>query len=416
MSQSEPVVVIGGGIVGACCAWYLRQSGHEVTVIDAQKFGGACSHANCGYISPSHVLPLTVPGTIWKSLKSMASSNSPFYIRPRLSPGMWSWFLKFASRCNEKSMWEAAGSLHSLLQSSRALYEQLIVGEGLQCEWTTDGILFVYQSEHEFHEFEKTNGEINQRFGVAAKPYDHKSLVAMEPALKDNLGGAWHYECDAHVRPDLLMSELKRRLIQTGVTVLENASFQSFRTENGSAKAIQTSSGEIAGNRFVIATGAVTPLLNRELGVKVPIQPGKGYSITMPRPSICPRYPMIFEEHRVAITPMKTKYRIGSTMEFAGYDRSINQKRLKLLRNSAAIYLREPYSEPVEEEWYGWRPMTWDSKPIIDQLPDFKNVWMATGHNMLGISLGAVTGKLIAEMLNGEQPHLDLSPFRINRR
>ena len=156
-------------------------------------------------------------------------------------------------------------------------------------------------------------------------------------------------------------------------------------------------------------------MLNQHLGCRVPIQPGKGYSITMPRPAICPTYPLIFEEHRVAITPMATGYRIGSTMEFAGYDTSLSRKRLELLREGASHYLQEPTSEPVQEEWYGWRPMTTDSKPIIGPSPRIQNLWIAAGHNMLGLSMAPATGKLIAEMLGGSTPHIDPAPYSARR-
>ena len=413
--KSGETVVVGGGIIGAMCAWYLSQSGHRVTIIERDRFGAACSKSNCGYISPSHVLPLTAPGVIWKSLKSMASSNSPFYIRPTLSLSMWSWLLKFAGRCNERDMLEAAGVLHSLLQSSRQLYEQLIEGERLDCEWQKVGLLFVYQHEHEFAEYAHTNELTKSRFGVSASPIEAKKLVEFEPALREGLGGAWYFDCDAHVRPDRLMQALRERLISRGVTLMENTEMTGFVREGQRIKAVQTTSGEIMGDQFVVATGALTPFLNKHLGIKIPIQPGKGYSLTMPRPSICPKYPLIFEEHRVAITPMNSGYRIGSTMEFSGYDDSINERRLKLLTDSAKIYLREPSAEPMHEKWFGWRPMTWDSKPYIDQVPGLSNTWLAAGHNMLGLSLGAVTGKLIAELLNGQTPHLDIRGVSLSR-
>jgi D-amino-acid dehydrogenase len=185
--------------------------------------------------------------------------------------------------------------------------------------------------------------------------------------------------------------------------------------EQSRARAIQTSQGELTADAFVVATGALTPLLNTHLGCKIPIQPGKGYSITMPRPALCPTYPMIFEEHRVAVTPMKSGYRIGSTMEFAGYDATLNRRRLSLLKEGAKHYLREPYGDPVEEEWFGWRPMTPDSLPIIDRSPAYANVVIAAGHNMLGLSMAPATGKLVAEMLCGERTHIDLSAYAVSR-
>jgi len=172
---------------------------------------------------------------------------------------------------------------------------------------------------------------------------------------------------------------------------------------------------ELAGEAFVVATGAWTPLLNQVLGCRIPIQPGKGYSMTMPRPARCPVLPMIFDEDRVAVTPMQSGYRLGSMMEFAGYDTSLRPRRLALLREGARHYLHEPFTEPVEEEWYGWRPMTPDSVPIIDWSPAYRNVLIAAGHNMLGVSMAPATGKLVAEMFGGGVPHLEARAYSLAR-
>jgi D-amino-acid dehydrogenase len=176
-----------------------------------------------------------------------------------------------------------------------------------------------------------------------------------------------------------------------------------------------TSRGEFAADAFVVATGAWTPLLNRELGCRIPIQPGKGYSITMPRPARCPAVPLIFEEHRVAVTPMRSGYRLGSTMEFAGYDTTLNRDRLALLRDGATHYLHEPAAEPVVEEWFGWRPMTPDGLPIIDRSPAMANVMIAAGHNMLGLSMAPATGRLVAELLGTRLTHLNSAPYSLKR-
>jgi D-amino-acid dehydrogenase len=405
--SSQHTVIVGGGIIGTLCGWYLTEAGHRVTIVDRGAFGAACSKSNCGYVSPSHVLPLTAPGVIWKSLKSMTSGDSPFYVKPTLNLQRLGWFFKFARRCNERDMLEAAGVLHELLQTSKQLYEDLIEGEGLECEWRKDGLLFVYKSVHEFEEYAKVNQMTSERFGVSAKPLDAAELVKFEPALREGLGGAWFFDCDAHLRPDRLLAALRAKLETRGATFLENTEVKELISEGSHVRGVRTTTGEIIGDRFVVATGAWTPFLNQQLGLKIPIQPGKGYSLTMPRPQNCPRLPMIFEEHRVAITPMDSGYRIGSTMEFVGYDDSINERRLNLLKRSAEIYLREPYTEPIEERWFGWRPMTWDSKPLIDRVPKFSNVWLAAGHNMLGLSLGAVTGKMITQLINQETPIVD---------
>lgn len=414
---SDPVIIVGGGVIGGLCAWYLREAGHAVTILDQGRFAGACSHGNCGYISPSHVLPLTAPGAIANSLRSMlrGPSKSPFYIRPRLSLDLWRWLWKFARRCNERDMLAAGETLHTLLQVSAKLYEELITSQELDCEWQKNGLLFVYQTEKAWTHYESVNRITSERYGVAALAWDGKTLAEREPALKPGLAGAWYFDGDSHLRPDKFMAELRRRLEDRGVEIVERVTVRGFVREHGRARAVVTDSGEVAGSRFVIATGAWTPFLNEAIGCRIPIQPGKGYSITMPRPTICPKYPLIFEEHRVAITPLRSAYRIGSTMEFAGYDTSINPQRLRLLTAGASHYLREPTTEPVLETWYGWRPMTWDSLPFLDRIPSISNGFIAAGHNMLGLSLATVTGKLIAELVSGEKPHLDIAPLSLAR-
>ena len=414
--NSEHVVIIGGGVIGAMCAWYLCKSGHAVTVVDKAKFGAACSHGNCGYVSPSHVLPLTQPGAVRRTLPSLLKSDSPLAIKLRWSPDLWRWLWKFSRRCNHEDMMDAAQGRHVLLQSSMTLYQQLIDQEQIACEWTENGLLFVFQSEAHFDHYEATNRMVDEHFGVSADRIDGKQLCELEPALKSGIAGAWHYRGDRHLRPDKLMACVQRKLRQLGCSFIEDFQVDSFVSEGNLCRGLKSSDGQsLDGHTFVVAAGALSPFLNEHLGCRLPIQPGKGYSITMPHPAIVPRTPMVFEEHRVAITPMADKYRIGSTMEFAGYDTSMNRRRLEMLKKSAAIYLHEPYCSPIEEEWYGWRPMTWDGKPVIDVSPGMGNVWIAAGHNMLGISMATATGKLIQELIDQEEPHVDVEHFRLAR-
>lgn len=413
--KTNRVVVIGGGIIGAMCALELSSAGCEVTVVDRGRFGGACSHGNCGYVSPSHVLPLTQPGAVSSTIKAMMKPNSPFAIKPRFSPKSLKWFWNFARRCNQTDMLAAAAGIHELLQSSKSIYQELIASEAIECEWQECGLLFVYEGREEFESYEQTNKLISDRFGVTAKPYATRELVELEPALKPNVAGAWYYDCDCHLRPDKLLIELKRLLTARGVQIIENVEIESFASERQTTRAVIGDKAELEADQFVIATGAWTPLLNRQLGCQIPIEPGKGYSLTMPTPKHMPRIPIIFEEAHVAITPMKTKYRIGSTMEFVGYNTTIHPKRLGLLRAAAQKYLHDPLCEPVEEEWYGWRPMTWDGKPIIDQSPALKNVWICAGHSMLGLSMATGSGRLMRELILQETPHIDPNPYSISR-
>ncbi|MEM1356307.1 MAG: FAD-dependent oxidoreductase [Planctomycetota bacterium] len=409
------VLIVGAGIIGTCSAYYLRKQGWEVTMIDPNRCGSQCSHGNCGLISPSHALPLAVPGAVAKTLPMMLKKSAPLHVKPRFDPDLWGWLLKFAMRCKEAPMLEAAAGRHALLQSSLSAYHDMIQAEGIDCEWEDRGALFVYQTPSGMDSYIKTDKWL-QQFGLGAERLNGEQLVEKEPALKPGVAaGAWFYKVDAHLRPDKLIEGLRLVLERLGVTIKEGVRFEGFAAEGNGAAAANTSEGNIAASHFLIATGAWTPKLNQWVGAKVPIQPGKGYSITMPRPGVCPSIPMVFQEQKVCVTPFTSGYRIGSTMEFAGYNTTINRTRLESLKKAAAIYLHEPTRDPVEEEWYGWRPMTYDGKPVIDQSPRYDNVFLAAGHNMLGLSMGSGTGKLVAEMMSEQSPHIDLQHYALSR-
>lgn len=416
MSDADRVVIIGGGVIGLASAHFLNRAGRPVTVVDQGEIGQGCSHANCGFVSPSHVLPLCQPGAVSGALKSMFTPNSPFYIKPRFSPSLWWWLLRFARRCNQRDMLAAGSARHALLESSRRLYEELITQIPLDCEWQTRGLLFIYRDHDNWEAFAKTNDLLSERFDCPARRYDADEIYELEPALKPGLAGGWHYEQDAHLRPDRLMQSWREHLASAGVEFQEHCRLQEFTADTNRAAAVQTSGGELAAGTFVVATGAWTPQLNRELGCRIPIQPGKGYSITMARPQICPQIPMISPECKVAVTPMISGYRLGSTMEFSGYDDRLNRKRLALLTQGASTFLQEPACEPIEEEWFGWRPMTSDGIPYLGRTPGYENVYVAAGHNMLGLSMAPATGKLLSELILGETPHIDPAPYALGRR
>jgi D-amino-acid dehydrogenase len=414
-ANTEPVIVVGGGVIGAACAYYLRRAGRSVTLIDQGEFGRGCSHGNCGFVCPSHVLPLAGPGALGTTLKTLLSRNSPLKVRWRFDPALWSWFWQFARRCNSQDMIASGHAIQALLRSSRSLYDELRGASLTDLEWQDSGLLFVFLTSQTMEHYAETDRLMRSEFNVGATRYDGPALTELEPALKPGIAGAWHYPTDAHLRPDKLMAAWRRVLEAHGVAIREHCALRDLHTEHRLARLLVTSQGEMAADQIVIATGAWTPKLRALLRCPIPIQPGKGYSLTMPRPSLCPRLPLLFEEHRVAITPMQTGYRIGSTMEFAGYDDTLNPDRLRLLREGAQIYLREPWTEPVTESWWGWRPMTADGLPFIGPVPALDNVYLAAGHGMLGVSMSPATGKLVAELMTGQHPHVDPRPYRIGR-
>ncbi|MBX7105863.1 MAG: FAD-dependent oxidoreductase [Gemmataceae bacterium] len=413
--MNRRVVVVGAGVIGVACADALAQAGWSVTLIDRGRVGGACSHGNCGYVCPSHVLPLAGPGVLLSTLKTLFQKNSPLAIRFRADPALWSWMFRFARRCNRRDMLTAGRALHALLQSSRTLYGQLFDRGEVAAEWSPTGLLFVFRSPAEQEHYAATDALLRSEFGVGADRFQGDELSALEPALVPGLGGGWLYRGDGHLQPAELMANWSAAARARGVAIREKCEFHDVVVRRRRVIAVRAGDDEIPTDAVVVAAGSWTPLLHRAVGIRLPIEPGKGVSLTTSRPSVCPKYPMIFEEHRVAVTPFAGGFRIGSTMEFAGYDSTINPKRIGLLTDAAKLYLREPMGPDVREQWMGWRPMIPDGLPVIGPAPRADNLWIAAGHGMLGVSLATGTARLITEMLDGRPPHVDPRPYRADR-
>jgi len=419
--MKKSVVIVGAGVVGLACAHYLRRAGYQITVVEKGRIGGECSHANCGYICPSHVLPLTEPGAFKVALASLFKADAPFRVKPQARPELAMWMMQFAKRCTHPQMLKAAAPLKAILDSSMREYKRLVYGEGISCEFRELGLLYVLRSEAAMTNFAKTDQLLRDEFGVGATRIEGPDLPALDPALKEGLAGAFHYEGDCHLRPDLLNRNWAANLRGWGVTFIEDCEVTSVDRTNSSGNpggkiyGLETSRGPLVADEFVFALGARSALFAKQLGCRIPIEPGKGYSVTMSRPKQCPIYPMLFPEHKIGVTPFKRGYRLGSMMEFAGFDASIPERRIEQLRRSAEPYLLEPHTEYEQERWYGWRPMTWDSLPIIGRVPGLANASLCTGHNMLGLSLAPASGRLLAEIVVGEAPHIAAEAFSPDR-
>jgi D-amino-acid dehydrogenase len=415
VKERESVTIVGAGIVGIACAHYLHKAGFLVRVIDRGTAGGACSHANCGYICPSHVLPLTEPAAIKSAIKSLFNPRSAFRVKPSVSPSLWNWLFQFARRCTHTQMLSAGGSLQAILNASMNEYRHLIPAESLDCEWKESGLLYVFKTRRGLKAFGQTVQLVAEKFQVPADRIEGDELPDFDPGLKSGLAGAFHYPGDASVRPDLLNRHWVDRLRRNGVEFIENCELSGTRQSDGKIAAVQTSLGEYSSDRYVFAMGAWSTRWEKELKCSIPIQPGKGYSVTLERPQSCPQHPMLFPEHHTGVSPFRDGFRMGSMMEFAGYDSSIPDFRIQQLRDSARDYLVANVDGASVEKWYGWRPMTWDSLPVIGRTPMLSNAYLATGHNMLGLSLAPSTGRLLAELMTNQTPHIDPDPYRPDR-
>ena len=322
---------------------------------------------------------------------------------------------QFARRCNHQTVLSSGKHLQSILDASMVEYRRLIPEHSLQCEWKEDGLLYVFLTQRGIDSFAETDRLLGEHFGVSANRISGVELPEFDPGLKPGLAGAFHYPGDTSVRPDRLSAQWTDRLRSRGVEFIEHCPLESIQKSDGRIEGLITARGELEADYYVFAMGAWSTNWSEQLDCQIPIQPGKGYSVTMARPELCPQHPILFPEHKVGVSPFDQGLRLGSMMEFAGYDTSIPRQRIDQLRDSARPYLVAPVDGVAEETWYGWRPMTWDSLPIIGATPKLGNAYLATGHNMLGLSLAPATGRLIAEIITGRSPHIDPSPFRPSR-
>lgn len=411
--QRADVLVLGAGVIGLACAYYLLKSGRAVTVLEQDRVGGGSSHGNCGTITPSH-LPLAAPGQVRQALLGMLDADSPLLIRPTADPARLAWLLRFAARCNAEDFRTVMQRRVPMLLQSRLMLEQLVRDEALDCEFESSGTLYVFRDAAKLEQA-RAHLPLLRNFGCKVRELDGRAAEVFEPALLPGVAGALHNPGDARLRPDRLVTELLRRVRELGGHVIEHSPISRLDTEGGRITAVVAGDTKWTASDAVMALGAWSPQLARTVGLRLPIQPGKGYSITYTRPALAPTIPVVLKEAGVCVTAWDSGYRLGSTMEFAGYDTSLNPQRLAALERGAAKYLHEPIGPQVVERWQGWRPMTYDELPIIGRAPLLKNLWLATGHGMLGVTLAAITGALVAELIGGKTPRLDPTPFSAAR-
>ena len=404
------VLILGGGVIGLACAYYLLREGRSVRVIEKDRVGAATSHGNCGTITPSHAMPLAMPGVLRQALQWIFQADAPLRIAPRLDFALLEWLLQFAHRCTWKEFNRITALKAPLLMLARQALEDLVRDATLDCEFATNGTLTVYRDAKAFDASEWLPQAL-VNVGLPVETLDGAQCREMEPTLNDSIIGGFLHPRDASLRPDRYLSELSRVVRELGGDICETTTVEHFDTDGDRIAAVATNQGTFAADDIVMALGAWSPLIARQLDLRIPIQPGKGYSITYTRPQRAPRIPLALKERSVCVTAWQTGFRLGSTMEFAGYDSSLNRTRLDALRRASAEYLVEPEGPNVVEEWFGWRPMTYDDLPIIGQTSNLKNLFLATGHGMLGITMSAVTGMLVSEAICGKNPSLDAAPF-----
>lgn len=413
-SRSD-VLILGGGVIGLACAYYLLRSGATVRVLEQGTPGCGSSHGNCGTITPSHAPPLAMPGMVGVALRSMLRADAPLYLNPRFDGPRLRWLLGFARRCNWRDFAHAAQARSAILQRSRGLLSTLVRDERFDCEFGEEGELYVYRTAKARDADERHHAQVLDRLGIDVQRLRGEEVEAREPALKPGVAGGLFHPGDARLRPDRYADELARRVQALGGTIETGARIDRIGTQDRRIDHVRTTRGVFHGDHVVMALGAWSPLVARSLGLRLPMQPGKGYSITYSRPSMVPRHSLVLREAAVCVTTWESGFRLGSTMEFSGYAEGLNRTRLDALRRGAAQGLHVPEGPQVTEEWWGWRPMSVDEIPIIGTSSHWSNLMLATAHGMLGVSMSAATGELVAAMLRNEVPAIDPAPYAPSR-
>ncbi|WP_444996361.1 NAD(P)/FAD-dependent oxidoreductase [Aliikangiella sp. IMCC44359] len=410
------ITIVGGGIVGLSCAYYLKQSGYDVRVIDKTVIGNSCAMGNAGYVSPSHFVPLSSPGMVAKGLRWMFNPESPFYIRPRWDKQLIAWLWQFNKHCTNKHVKNVEKTLLDLCFRSHQLYEQIWSDFKENFQFKRNGIYVLCNTDKALKEELNVKDEANL-LGLKAMLVTPEELQSRLPDMQFNIKGGVLYPEDSHVHPLELMQSLHQYLLSQGVEFIENCSIDSVEISAQKVCQLANKDNEFEVDELVIASGSWSSLIGKQLNLNVPVQAGKGYSVTIEKPWRVDT-PFILSEARVAITPFEKQIRFGGTMEFSGIDLSVNQRRIQGILKSVKKYITNFDIDGVDttNAWAGLRPCSPDGLPLIGRPKRYSNVVLATGHAMLGLTLAPVTGKIVADLLSGKdeptQNYLD--PERFN--
>lgn len=412
--QHSEILILGGGVIGIACAYYLLKAGRQVRIIEQNEIGSGSSHGNCGWACFSDIKPLCEPGLILDTLKQMIQGTSRLSIKPRLDPGLLYWLYQFSTHCNDKYIQQVMPNRFAILDESKQLFNALLKDENVDCDWSSEGILLLCKDEQHMSEYQASSTTLKE-WGMPIVPLVGADLIRKEPAIREDVYGGWFQGGDGFLRPDKLVAAWKDVILKQGAIIEENCTVESINTHGGMVTDVQTSRGLFSADKFVVAMGAWSPKFAKQLSLKIPVQPGKGYSITTSVPSSSPKIACYFSEKSVIATPWRSGFRVGGLMSFSGYDNEPEKKKFQKLKDASKEYLKEPFGEHLEEEWTGLRPMSCDDMPIIGWSPVHQNVMLATGHSMLGIAMSPATGKLVTDLITGEEPTLNPEAFTVRR-
>lgn len=409
-------IIIGGGVIGLCSAYYLQKEGHSVIVIDQSNMDGGASYVNAGYISPSHFVPLSAPGVVKKGIQWMFDPSSPFYVKPRTDLDFLKWVWAFNKSCNPAQVKRSIPVIRDIAVMSHELYEDLEREEGFDFHFEKKGLLMMCQTEKMLEEEIKLV-EMAKELDLEAITLDQKAVQKLEPNVKLNVAGATLYTCDSHTTPHEFMANLKTYLVSHGVEILKNEEVVDIEIKGGKISGVKTDRQTYKGDEYILSAGSWTGLVAKKLGMNLLLQAGKGYRINVPRKTGI-SYPAILAEAKAAVTPMNGFTRFAGTMEIAGMNQDLNLVRIEAIAKAVASYY--PEVEINEDEKMnassGLRPLSPDGVPYIGRSSKCKNLTIATGHAMMGYSMATGTGKLVSEIISERPLSMDMAAFSPDRK
>ena len=412
----KSIIVIGGGIIGLCSAYYLQKEGCQVTIVDQSNMDAGASYVNAGFLSPSHIIPLAAPGVMKKGLKWMFNSSSPFYIKPRLELDFLKWVWAFNRSCNQKHVQKSIPVIKDMAVLSQDLYDDIKQHEKFTFHYEKKGLFMLCQSNKTL-DAEAKVVQLAKNEGLKAEVLTFEEVKKKEPNINMKIIGATYYECDNHTTPNEFMEEMKTYLKTVGVQFYKNERVEDIIIKNKKIASVITNKQELKADQFVLTAGSWTSLLSKKIGLNLLLQAGKGYRINSYKNTNI-TIPAILAEANVAVTPMNGFTRFAGTMEIAGINQSINKTRVEAIANAVSKYYPEIVISKKEKEEVtsGLRPVSPDGLPYIGRSEKCKNLTIATGHAMMGWSMATATGKLVSEIISQHKLSINSVNFHPDRK
>lgn len=413
------VLVLGGGVIGVASAYYLSLAGHEVTVVErATEVARETSFANGGQISWSAASPWSAPGIPRTALKWMLQPHSPFVVRPRLDPAQWRWLWQAARNCARARFEHNKERMLSFARYSHECLTALRRDIGIEYDGRARGTLVLYRSRKEL-EAAARDDALYDRLNVRRRVLDLIGCVTQEPALSrvaEKIAGGIYFPEDESGDCHLFTLELARRAQQRGVRFALSTTVERLIVSGNHVEGVRTSAGTFSADAYVIACGSYTVSLLRPLGIRLPVYPIKGYSITVPvtDDATAPQGTLTDETYKTVITRLGDRVRAAGTAELAGYDLTLRPGRLKLLAHVVRDLFPGAGDLTRAEYWCGLRPMTPDNVPVLGATP-YQNLFLNTGHGTLGWTLACGSGKAVADLIEGRRPDIDLAGLDLAR-